>query len=75
MKINFNYQDVNYSATVVVPGNTPAQYHVTGVSPGILELKYPLIFISGEGVELSKPDMPGYPGLSEVIGHAIKAQV
>ena len=71
MKINFNYQDVTYTAHVDVKSGIPKEYHVTSVIPGILELRYPLIFTRSLGGLMPVPDIPGYPALGETILHSI----
>jgi hypothetical protein len=71
MKINFNYQDVNYSANVTVVTGIPKEYHVTSVTPGILELRYPLIFGRSLGGLVPVPDIPGYPDLGDTIVRSI----
>jgi hypothetical protein len=72
MKINFKYQDVDYSAKVViVPGFAPKGYHVTEIIPGILEVKYPLIFGRTLGGLLAAPKIPGYPELADAIARSI----
>lgn len=72
MKINFKYLDVDYSANVNVISGIPKEYHVISVIPGILELRYPLIFTRSPGGLMPVPDIPGYPGLGEIIQQAIK---